>query len=251
MGNYQKIELKPEEAPALTEEQAAQIEQEAAPEVQEAPATPERPEWLPEKFSSPEDLAAAYGQLEKEFSRSKAAPNETEGSGEEAAEVGVFDELAREFDETGDVSEESRQKLVDQGIPREFIDNYVIGQQRVAEASVQKAFDMVGGEQEYNQMLTWATENLTEDEIDSFNNMVVSGEYEQKMAIESVFNRYKNSAPAPTQPLIQGDTSNTIPNSGAFQSRAQVVEAMKDPRYKKDPAYRQQVYDRLNNSNAL
>ena len=42
-----------------------------------------------------------------------------------------------------------------------------------------------------------------------------------------------------------------IPNSGAFQSRAQVVEAMSDPRYKKDPAYRQQVYNRLQNSNVI
>ena len=35
----------------------------------------------------------------------------------------------------------------------------------------------------------------------------------------------------------------------AFRSQAEVVEAMSDPRYDRDPAYRQDLYDKLERSN--
>ena len=34
-----------------------------------------------------------------------------------------------------------------------------------------------------------------------------------------------------------------------FKSQAQVVKAMSDPQYDKDPAYRQEIYDKLERSN--
>ena len=34
-----------------------------------------------------------------------------------------------------------------------------------------------------------------------------------------------------------------------FKSQAQVVKAMEDSRYEKDPAYRQEIYDKLERSN--
>jgi hypothetical protein len=34
-----------------------------------------------------------------------------------------------------------------------------------------------------------------------------------------------------------------------FKSQAQVIEAMNDPRYEKDPAYRKEVADKLERSN--
>ena len=38
-------------------------------------------------------------------------------------------------------------------------------------------------------------------------------------------------------------------DTNVFKSQAQVVEAMKDSRYDKDPAYRQELYDKLERSN--
>ena len=45
--------------------EAEQVEQEATQELSEG----DRPEWLDEKFKSPEDLAKAYKELEKQQSR--------------------------------------------------------------------------------------------------------------------------------------------------------------------------------------
>ena len=59
MGDYQKVEIVKDglEDPSLQEEH---IEQEATQEEQSPQAEEQRPEWLPEKFDSPEAMARAY-----------------------------------------------------------------------------------------------------------------------------------------------------------------------------------------------
>tara|TARA_R100000773_G_scaffold24133_1_gene21213 strand:- start:1136 stop:1885 length:750 start_codon:yes stop_codon:yes gene_type:complete len=249
MSNYEKVEIKSDEAPAYQQEQVEQFESQAPPEAQEQVGE-ERPSWLPEKFESPEALAYAYNQLQKEFSQSRQQPQEAEPTQENTGQIteDVFYELSEEFDATGDVSEESRERLAQSGIPRAMIDNYVNSQKVVAEQVVQQTFESVGGEENYNAMLSWASQNLPDQEIDAFNDLVNADQATMRMAVNGMYARFVQ---AQGVPLLQGETGNTIPNSGAFQSRAQVVEAMSDPRYKKDPAYRQQVYNRLQNSNVI
>lgn len=249
MSDYQKVEIKSDEAPAYQQEQVEQVEPQASPEAEEQ-FTPERPAWLPEKFESPEALAYAYEQLQKEFSQSRQQPQEVEEEPEVSSQFSeeVFMRLSEEFDATGDVSEDSRERLAQSGIPRAMIDNYVESQKIIAEQEVQSTFESVGGEDNYNAMLQWASNNLPDAEIDAFNEMINADASVMQTAVNGMYARFVQSQGAP---LLQGETSNMIPNSGAFQSRAQVTEAMSDPRYKKDPAYRQQVYNRLQNSNVL
>ena len=249
MSEYEKVEFKSDVAPAYQQEQVEQFESQAPPEAQEQVGE-ERPSWLPEKFESPEALAYAYNQLQKEFSQSRQQPQEEAPAEENTGQIteDVFYELSEEFDATGDVSEESRERLAQSGIPRAMIDNYVNSQKVVAEQVVQQTFDSVGGEENYNAMLSWAAQNLPDPEIDAFNDLVNADQATMRMAVNGMYARFVQ---AQGVPLLQGETGNTIPNSGAFQSRAQVVEAMSDPRYKKDPAYRQQVYNRLQNSNII
>ena len=47
--------------------------------------------------------------------------------------------------------------------------------------------------------------------------------------------------------MLQGKASADIKE--AFRSQAELVAAMDDPRYEKDPAYRQDVERKLENSN--
>tara|TARA_R100001510_G_C7656046_1_gene215646 strand:- start:594 stop:1343 length:750 start_codon:yes stop_codon:yes gene_type:complete len=249
MSNYQKVEIKSEETPPMAPEQEIPTP-EAAPEM--APEVVERPEWLPEKFESPEALAYAYSQLEKQFSKGEDAEEQVEDV-PAGIDPDTFDALSEEFDQTGDVSERSRQRLADTGIPRAFIDQYIEGQKVVAENAIKNVYASVGGEENYNNMLQWATNTLTDNEIDVFNDMVAGSAEETTMAVNGMYARYiqSGSQPPTKQPLVQGDTSPDLPSGGTFQSRAQITQAISDPRYKKDPAYRQDVYRRLQNSNAL
>jgi hypothetical protein len=70
-----------------------------------------------------------------------------------------------------------------------------------------------------------------------------------KMAVAGLKARYEQANGASSGRLIQGDVKG--PSGGAFRSIAEIVEAMKDPRYAKDPAYRSDVEKRVALSNAL
>jgi hypothetical protein len=258
VSDYQKVEVvREEEAPAPFSEQDIQnLEQETQEEVQALEPSEERPPWLPEKFESPEEFAKAYQELESNFTRSRQEQKSGEEGTEETNAVSQpishesLKEFSEEFAMNGDVSEESRQKIVEMGLPREFVDAYVEGQKAVLSNHMNNIFNEVGGEESYKQMTAWAAEHLPEGDQEAFNNAVTKGSTEDMMfAIRSLNARYRSEADVPT-PLIQGDTG-SAPTGGSFRSLAELTSAMKDPRYTKDPAYRQDIENRLNNSNIL
>ena len=86
--------------------------------VEETPTSEEsRPEWLPEKFSSAEDLAQAYSELESKMGGSQEPEDggyeyeydESEEGAEEGAAIdtATMEEFSNEFYENGDLSSES------------------------------------------------------------------------------------------------------------------------------------------------
>lgn len=259
MAEFQRVEIPVNEDGPLSEQDVKNLEQETETQGQEEQAHEERPEWLPEKFETPEDMAKAYSELQSEFTKKQQASETGSETTEENAgttpEVSLesFQEFTKEFNETGDVSEESRQNIVDtMNLPREMVDGYIEGQRAVMDAHFNNIYGEVGGEEQYNEMLSWATENLPEGEQDAFNNAVMNGNTDQmNFAIKSLAARWKsNGGGAAPAPLIQGSTS-ASGASGGFRSLAELTAAMKDPRYAKDKAYRNDIETRLSNSNIL
>lgn len=211
----------------------------------------DRPAWLPEKFKTPEDLANSYAELERKLSSTNSGDRdelqEAEdniGQAEQAVtEAGLdFDTLVSEYGETGELSEDSYEALNQSGIPKHIVDAFIQGQEAKSQIITNNAFSLVGGEDQYNQMLNWATNNLTEQEIDAFNaNLQSQDAAATSFAIKGLYTQYAMaSGVAPN--LVQG-TGQT--GSGAFRSVAEMKEAMKDPKYKTDPAFRNEVAQRL------
>jgi len=247
MSNHQSITITKENPPDTAMEQAIQAEQQ---EVQDpAQASDERPNWLPEKFKSPEDLAKAYSELEKRFSTPAEKPKTIPQA--EAAPQGTlnFDEFSKEYSENGTLSDESIAKLSANGIAENVVRNYLDGLNAITEKQTQQIYSIAGGEDKYNSMLEWASESLEENEIEAFNNIMEQGNpAAMQMAVRGLQARFSQSSGSPAK-LIQGDTIG--PSGGAFRSVAELTAAMKDPRYHKDPAYRRDVENRLKNSNIL
>ena len=243
MSNHQQVNIVRDTAESNNEVdafQAALNDQQAAQQ-SDTPATPEaaaqRPEWLPEKFQSPADLAKAYSELEKRFTS-------------KAVDFGGLDQFSQEFAANGDISEESVKKITAMGIPEPLVRAYVDGQKSVMQSNINSVMNMAGGEAQYQALTEWAANNIAEDEVDAFNNIMESGNMNTiKMAVSGLKARYEQANGAAGGRLIQGETSG--PSGGAFQSVAQIVEAMKDPRYAKDPAYRSDVEKRVALSNAF
>ena len=90
--------------------------------------------------------------------------------------------------------------------------------------------------------MQWATNNLPEAEIDAYNaTMDRMDANEVRFAVQGLYARYRSEA----EPnLLQGETGVAV-TGGKFSSNAELTEAMRDPRYAKDPAYRQAVSDKL------
>lgn len=209
---------------------------------------PERPEWLDEKFESPEDMAKAYNELQKKLSNKKETKKSEAKKSEPVEETTnnlntTISEATAEFAESGELSDSTFEALEKAGLPREFVEQYVNGQQAVSAAQAAEIKQTIGGEGNYEAMSEWAAENLSDDDLNAFNGLVEGGSVEQaRVAVKGLYAQFL-AAGGKGPSLVQGATSGD--GVKPFGSAAQVTEAMRDPRYANDPAYREQVEKRM------
>ena len=222
----------------------------------EMQSSEDRPEWLPEKFQNAEELAKAYTGLEKEFSsrtKEEAEPKdpsimELRKNAEEAEAPQGLDKFYTEFADNGELSEKSYTDLAKQGLDKTLVDSYIEGQKLVADTNTKSIQDVAGGKEEYTELMDWASKNLTPPGTKVFNNMVDSGDIETaKFAVQGLMSK---SGANPKQPSLFEGTSDVV-SKDAFASVSQVTEAMNDPRYAKDPAYRKLVEDKIGRSTVI
>lgn len=234
-----------------------------APAAPAAPTVTPRPEHIPEKFwdaakgvANVDAMAKSYAALEKERSKSVAppvtppvappadpnAPPATPGAVDYAA-------ITAEFTTNGALSEESYAKLEADGKPRAMVDAFIAGQVAAAkvaayeeQAATTEAFTLAGGQDAYTNMVSWAKANLSADDQAAFDDAVTGTAASRKQAIVALKAQY--SAARGSDPKLIAGEGASAPGQ-AFQSRAEVTQAMKDPRYKSDPAYRDAVMRRL------
>ena len=106
---------------------------------------------------------------------------------------------------------------------------------------------IVGGEEAYKDMMGWATENLSEKEVKMYDQVMDKGDpLAAFFAVQALTYRF-NDAKGVDGQMLQGKAAKS--EGSKFESQAQVVKAMQDDRYEKDPAYRQEIYDKLERSN--
>lgn len=211
----------------------------------------ERPAWLPEKFKTPEDLAKAYGELERSQSQQQQPPKKKDdenpstkpGDQKPAAGEGIdFDVMAQEIVQSGDISPQSRSLLLKAGIPDAMIQSHVDNLKSQASSLQSTIHEAAGGKEAFEAMRTWATGGgLTEAERTFLGVQAAKGPEQAKIAVAQLRARFEAvNGKLPT--LVGGQ-----PGSGTigFRSTAEMVAAMKDPRYEKDPAYRADVEKRI------
>jgi len=216
----------------------------------------DRPEWLPEKFKSPEDMSKAYSELEKKLGQSpeeaseepeqveEKAENETEQTEEDTSEAyQAVAEASKEFFENdGQLSEETYNTLEKAGLPRDLVDSYAAGQQALQQSEEGQIKSVAQGN--YEAMAEWANENLPQEEVDAFDEAVTGGTVSQaKLAVQGLYARYQNDVGAKPK-LTQGGVNgaSTMP----FRSMQELARAQSDPRYKSgDKAYHEEIDRRL------
>lgn len=212
---------------------------------------PDRPDWLPEKFESAEALAAAYSELERKMGSGEEPAQEEAGEQEETSPTLTTDTLAQYSEKyfTEGLGEQDYAELEKMGISRDLVAQYAAGMEALGDRQTQAAYKMTGGEENYEAMIRWAGDSMSEGAIMEFN-QAVSGNDPAKieMAVKGLYAQYQQSEGREAN-LVQGSTSSS--GESAFQSTAELMKAMSDPRYEKDPAYRNQIIQQLARSSAL
>ena len=239
-------EIEPEEKGEETVQDALDEDVETTdPVEQTTEGEQERPEWLPEKFKTAEDMANAYSELEKKLGNTEEESSESVAEPTEANSV--VTEASKEFYEKGELTDETYESLSKLGLSKELVDSFAAGQAALQE----NQSNVIKGEADgnYDAMTDWAGNALNDEEMTAFNEAVSTGTVEQaKFAVKGLYARYQAEVGGSTPKLLKGETSGS--GSMPFQSMQEVTRAMQDPRYKEgDKAYHQMVDRRLAVSN--
>ena len=210
------------------------------------------------KYKNAEDLEKAYVELEKKLgTNNEAEPEDTaepeskqeEKEEDKPPESSLLDDLweqaqADKFDEKtlDQISNMSSRDVANMHL------QYRASQrpQELTQSDVKELKGVVGGEKEYANMMQWATKTLNKTEIDMFDKVMEQGNpLAAFFAVRSLAYRYEDAIGVDgkmttgTAPRTSGDT---------FRSQEELVAAMSDQRYDRDPAYRQDVIAKLDRS---
>lgn len=192
------------------------------------------------------DLAIPEGEAEGDEKKPEEAQKpEVEGSKED------FDvsEVEAEFiSNNGELSAETMEALYKQ-FPKNLVDNYMANAKAALDASINTArtevFSVVGGEESYGSIIQWAGKNLNPEEIASFNTVMAGGDLvAMKMAVKGLAAQANVSTSKAPQLITNGKAA-VVGSGDTFDSQAQYVSAISDPRYDKDAAYRSDVRAKL------
>lgn len=207
------------------------------------------------KYKSAEELEAAYIELQKKLGESDNQQKEPEEQNEEPEDTtSILDKLWEESS-SENISQETLDELA-KANPNDLAKMYLEyrsqaeqGNQRavMTEQDVSQLKGLVGGESQYNEMLGWAGQNLSEKEIEMYDSIMDKGDPAAAFfAVQALAYRYQDVNGVEGN-LVQGKAPTS--NTGAYRSQAELVQAMSDPRYDSDPAYRQDVMRKLERSN--
>jgi hypothetical protein len=201
------------------------------------------------KFKSAEELEKAYVELQAKL----GTPKDSESKEAKPADApkGLttesFSAYVEEYGKNGTLSNDSYAALEKLGVSRDLVDSYIEGRKSAASAAENAVYGEVGGREQYQSMVQWAAASLAPDEIEAYNEVINAGDPKKTLfAVRSLASRFKDSNSSAPSRTVEGRRTDP---ADSFKSRAEMVAAMNDPRYSKDPAYRKSVIDRLANSN--
>jgi hypothetical protein len=231
----------------------------------------EQDKLLAGKYKDAEELESAYIELQKKLGGDKPEPEEDTQDPPEAKEETEDEDVwkddanaqaifqaSSEYDEKGELSEESREALY-QMDSKDLVDAYYRIQESLPEsepdavestplsdADIDSIQNAVGGADAYKNMTAWAQDNFTPEEVQAYDQALEGGNLNNiNFALQALYYRYTDAVGSEGE-MVQGKASTAV---DGFRSQQEVVRAMADERYENDPAYRKDVYDKLERSN--
>ena len=232
------------------------------------------------KYKSAEELEKAYGELQKKLGDQGTEDSGEVGDTQDTAEV-ESEETTEETQEAppptaaaeliqsaseeyynndSKLSPETLEKFSSMS-SKELVEAYMQVQGNlpqgdlldnagdISDATVNEIKNYAGGEQSYDNMVEWASNNLDQQSVEAFDSIINTGSVDAiKLAVNGLKAQYEN-ANGYEGTMVTGKAP--AQSKDVYRSQAELVAAMNDRRYDNDPAYRQDVIAKLERSDNL
>ena len=209
------------------------------------------------KYKNAEELEKGYLELQQKLSNKEEAPAEEQAEPtEQAEEQTVLDRIWEEATTQEEFSPELTEEISKMS-STELANMYLDYRQAnegaepevnrdFSEADIKELKGVVGGEENYANMIDWAQKSLNEQEVKMFDAVMERGDpLSAFFAVRSLAYAY-NDAVGYDGNMVQGKAPRQ--SNDQFRSQQEVVRAMADPRYDEDPAYRRDIMEKLDRS---
>ena len=223
----------------------------------------EQEQLLAGKYKDARELEKAYMELQTKLGEQSAEDTEQVSAEDEQPEETklsdgatlITDAQQEYYDNGNKLSDETLAKFSEMS-SSELLQAYIELNQDapeqaeaadISEAQISEIKQSAGGEQAYSNVVNWAKSNLDSSQTDAFDEVVNTGSVQAiKLAVAGLKAEYDKANGVEGRMV----TGKTAPNRGdVFRSQAELVSAMNDSRYDRDPAYRQDVIEKLDRSN--
>ena len=210
-------------------------------------AVEEHNQLLAGKFQDAEQLEKAYIELQRKMGAGEQPEEDVEPALPEPEPEDPILSLIDEARTTEEFDLDKFEGLDPKDVAKTFLDNTSEGRD-LSNNEVDAIRNSVGGEEAYANLMRWSNENFDSQYVEAFDELVDTGNaFAIQLAVAGLMAQYEQS---------NGNDGNLLSGKGAppakadvFRSQAEVVRAMNDPKYDNDPAYRQDVFDKLGRSN--
>ena len=218
------------------------------------------------KYKSAQELEKAYIELQAKLGEKSEEKTETASAEEQPEDTPKMSEGAtlitdasKEYYDNGNkLSDDTLQKFSSMS-SQDLIKAYMEVSQSpefqaqqgqppadISQSDINQIKNSAGGDQAYANIINWAKSNLPQEKITAFDEVVNTGSVQAiQLAVSGLKSEYDNANGVEGR-MVTGKAPN---NSGdVFRSQQELVAAMNDPRYDRDPAYRQDVIQKLDRS---
>lgn len=159
-----------------------------------------------------------------------------------------FETAVTEYNEKGVLSDATMDALAKAGYPKAVVEGFIKSRQILETQYTSAVYEAAGGEEAYSRMTQWAAANLSKADIEAFNSAIDSGNLGTVKLImggmRSAMGEALTQKHGTNNPSVLGGPATTNP-TGGFADKAEMVKAMSDKRYCRDPQYTKLVESRM------
>jgi hypothetical protein len=215
--------------------QTSEEKSEGTPDGYNEDGTPTE-ELIGGKFKNQEELLKAYKELEKKQGQPKSEAT-TEETLVEAADGSEFSvtKYEQEVAADGSLSEASYKELAKKGFSKIQIDTYIEGRQSYAASVRDSIYESVGGQEEYTDVMTWASENMSPEVVTEYNDAIAN--YDKEKVLRTLdYMKYKKDQTVPRETRrLEGNAP--MVGLQPFADKNEWQKAQTDRLYGKDAKY--------------